>query len=187
MWGIGSQWAAWLKEQGITTALDLKRADPKAIRARMTVVGERIVSELNGEPCLGLELVPPPQKGITVSRSFGRLLTDPAAIRQALLQFVGRAGEKLRRQSLQAKRLTVFLMTSPFADRPFYSNSMTANSCFQPTTRRILSRRPQQSLRRFTAPATPTRNAASCSPIWFRQRAAATTYSMTATGKSNRG
>lgn len=76
VWGIGRQWAAWLKGQGINTALDLKRADPKRIRARMTVVGEKIVSELNGESCLDLELVAPPQKGITVSRSFGRQLSD---------------------------------------------------------------------------------------------------------------
>jgi len=131
VWGIGRQWATWLKGQGINTALDLKRADPKTIRARMTVVGERIVSELNGESCLDLELVAPPQKGITVSRSFGRQLTDREAIRQALLQFVGRAGEKLRRQNLQANRLTVFLMTSPFAEnRPFYSNSMTKKLLF---------------------------------------------------------
>lgn len=131
VWGIGRQWATWLKGQGITTALDLKRADPKTIRARMTVVGERIVSELNGESCLDLELVAPPQKGITVSRSFGRQLDRREAIRQALLQFVGRAGEKLRRQNLQALRLTVFLMTSPFAkDRPFYSNSMTRKLLF---------------------------------------------------------
>lgn len=131
VWGVGRQWAAWLKGQGINTALDLKHADPKTIRARMTVVGERIISELNGESCLDLELVAPPQKGITVSRSFGRQLTDQEAIRQALLQFVGRAGEKLRRQNLQAKRLTVFLMTSPFAeDRPFYSNSMTRKLLF---------------------------------------------------------
>ena len=130
VWGVGRRWAGWLNAQGITTALDLKRADPKAIRARMTVVGERIVSELNGESCFDLELTPPPQKGITVSRSFGRQLTDKEAIRQALLQFVGRAGEKLRRQSLQANRLTMFLMTSPFADRPFYSNSMTKKLLF---------------------------------------------------------
>ncbi|MDI3461942.1 MAG: hypothetical protein OJF50_000763 [Nitrospira sp.] len=57
-------------------------------------MGERIVSELNGEACLDLELTPPPQKGITASRSFGRQLTDRDAIRQALLQFVGRAGER---------------------------------------------------------------------------------------------
>ena len=131
VWGIGRQWSAWLKGQGIHTALDFKRADPKTIRARMTVVGERIVSELNGESCLDLELVAPAQKGITVSRSFGRQLTDRETIRQALLQFVGRAGEKLRRQNLQANRLTVFLMTSPFSkDRPFYSNSMTKKLLF---------------------------------------------------------
>ena len=131
VWGIGRQWAAWLKGQGINTALDFKRADPKRIRARMTVVGEKIVSELNGESCLDLELVAPPQKGITVSRSFGRQLSDRAMIRQALLQFVDRAGEKLRRQNLQAKRLSVFLMTSPFAeDGPFYSNSITRKLLF---------------------------------------------------------
>ncbi|MGE0278452.1 MAG: Y-family DNA polymerase [Nitrospiraceae bacterium] len=131
VWGVGRRWAAWLKGQGINTALDLKRADPKTIRARMTVVGERIVSELNGESCLDLELVAPPQKGITVSRSFGKTLSGLEPIREALLQFVGRAGEKLRGQNLQAKRLTVFLMTSPFdKDRPFYSNSMTRKLLF---------------------------------------------------------
>lgn len=52
VWGIGRQWAAWLKGQGIHTALDLKRADAKAIRRKMTVVGERIVYELNGRSCL---------------------------------------------------------------------------------------------------------------------------------------
>lgn len=62
VWGVGRRWAAWLNAQGIITALDLKRADPKAIRARMTVVGERIVSELNGESCLDLELTAPPRR-----------------------------------------------------------------------------------------------------------------------------
>jgi DNA polymerase V len=54
VWGIGRQWATWLKGQGITTALDLKCADPKTIRARMRVVVERIVSELNGQSCFDL-------------------------------------------------------------------------------------------------------------------------------------
>jgi hypothetical protein len=62
VWGVGRRWAAWLEEQGIVTALDLKRADPKAIRRKMTVVGERLVHELNGRPCLPLELVTPPRQ-----------------------------------------------------------------------------------------------------------------------------
>jgi DNA polymerase V len=52
VWGVGPRWAAWLEAQGLTTALDLKRADPKAIRRKMTVVGERLAHELNGRPCL---------------------------------------------------------------------------------------------------------------------------------------
>ena len=48
VWGVGPRWAKWLEAQGIATALDLKRADPKAIRRKMTVVGERLVYELNG-------------------------------------------------------------------------------------------------------------------------------------------
>ena len=50
VWGVGPRWAKWLEAQGIATALDLKRADPKAIRRKMTVVGERLVYELNGRP-----------------------------------------------------------------------------------------------------------------------------------------
>ena len=131
IWGVGGQWAVWLHGQGIMTALDLKRSDPKTIRQKMTVVGERIVSELNGVTCLPLEILAPPQKGITVSRSFGQTLTSLGAIREALSQFVGRAGEKLRAQNLMAKRLAVFIMISPFAsDRPFYSKSMTCRMVF---------------------------------------------------------
>ena len=74
VWGIGPRWAKWLEAQGIATALDLKRADPKAIRRQMTVVGERLVYELNGRACLPLELMPPPRKGMTVSRSFGQTM-----------------------------------------------------------------------------------------------------------------
>jgi DNA polymerase V len=75
VWGGGRRWAKWLEEQGIGTAFDLKRADPKAIRRKMTVAGERLVYELNGRPCLPLELMVPPRQGLTVSRSFGQALT----------------------------------------------------------------------------------------------------------------
>jgi DNA polymerase V len=59
VWGVEPRWATWLEAQGIVTALDLKHADPKAIRRNMTVVGERLVDELNGRPCLPLERVTP--------------------------------------------------------------------------------------------------------------------------------
>jgi DNA polymerase V len=126
VWGVGPRWAKWLEEQGIMMALDLKRADPKAIRRKMTVVGERLVYELNGRSCLPLELVVPPRQGLTVSRSFGQTLTGLGPVKEALVQFVGRAAEKLRRQQLMAGQVMVFVTTNRFsASRPFYANSAT--------------------------------------------------------------
>jgi DNA polymerase V len=126
VWGVGPCWATWLEAQGIATALDLKRADPKAIRRNMTVVGERLVYELNGRHCLPLELVVPPRQGLTVSRSFGQTLTALRPIQEALVSFVGRAGEKLRRQHLTAGQILVFVTTNRFsAMQPFYANSAT--------------------------------------------------------------
>jgi DNA polymerase V len=117
---IARTWLSW------STALDLKRADPKAIRRKMTVVEERLVYELNGRPCLPLVLVIPPRQGLTVSRSFGQTLTALHPIKEALVQFVGRAAEKLRRQYLMAGHLMVFVPTNRFsASQPFYANSAT--------------------------------------------------------------
>ncbi len=131
IWGVGPQWSKWLAGQGIETALDLKRADTKQVRAKMTVVGERIVRELNGVCCLPLELLPAAQKGITVSRSFGQLLREKEALRQALLRYVGRAGEKLRRAGLMTERVTVFARTDRFnPNRACYSRTLTATLPF---------------------------------------------------------
>jgi DNA polymerase V len=126
VWGVGPRWATWLEAQGMVTALGLKRADPKAIRCKMTVVGERLVHELNGKPCLSLELVEPPRQGLTVSRSFGQTVTALRPMKEALVQFTGRAGEKLRRRSLMAGQVAVFVTTNRFsATQPFYANSAT--------------------------------------------------------------
>jgi DNA polymerase V len=126
VWGVEPRRAVWLEEHGIATALDLKRADPKAIRRKMTVVGERLVPELNGRPCLPLELVTPPRQSLTVSRSFGQTLTALRPIKDALVAFAGRAGEKLRRQGLMAGQVLVFVTTNGFSARqPFYANSAT--------------------------------------------------------------
>jgi DNA polymerase V len=126
VWGVGPRWAWWLEAQEIVTALDLKKADPKAIRRKVTVVGERLVYELNGRSCLPLELITPPRQGLTVSPSLGQTLTALQAIKEALESFVGRAGEKLRRQGLMAGQVLVFVTTNRFSARqPFYANSAT--------------------------------------------------------------
>jgi len=114
VWGIGSKLATRLEAFGIVTALDLKRADPKFVRARFSVVVERTVLELRGTPCLALEMAVPAQKGIIVSRGFSRRVTDYGHLKAAVATYASRAAEKLRRQGLAANKLTVNLRTSPF-------------------------------------------------------------------------
>lgn len=128
IWGVGRQWAHWLNRAKIFTAFDLKRANPKMIREEMTVIGEKIVHELNGISCIPLEVIAEPQKGITVSRSFGQKLCAYVHVEQALSKFVGRAAEKLRRQKLMANQISVFIMTNRFDDlKPYYGKTLTCN------------------------------------------------------------
>ncbi|HOY66004.1 MAG TPA: Y-family DNA polymerase [Candidatus Ozemobacteraceae bacterium] len=114
VWGVGYRFAIRLLALGIHTALDLRRADQGRIRARFGVVLARTVAELNGTPCIRLEEVAPPKKQIISSRSFGVLVTGRDAIEEAVVAYVTRAAEKLRRQRSVAGLLTVFLLTNRF-------------------------------------------------------------------------
>lgn len=115
VWGIGGQYTKLLNKHGVTTALEFSRLPETWLRKHMSVVGARTASELRGQPCLELELHTDPKKGITVSRSFGKRITEYEELSQALSSYVSRAAEKLRRENLIAKHMLVFMHTSPFA------------------------------------------------------------------------
>ncbi len=124
VWGVGRRHSKRLNALGITTALDLANASPRAIRDQFSVVLERTVRELNGESCIELEEIPPTKKQIVCSRSFGVKVTHFELLREAVCEYATRATEKLRKEQQQAKVLTVFIRTSPFKDNePQYSNS----------------------------------------------------------------
>ncbi|WP_415860677.1 translesion error-prone DNA polymerase V subunit UmuC [Vibrio metschnikovii] len=124
VWGVGRRLSTRLNALGITTALDLANASPRAIRDQFSVVLERTVRELNGESCIELEEIPPTKKQIVCSRSFGVKVTHYELLREAVCEYATRATEKLRKEQQQAKVLTVFIRTSPFKDNePQYSNS----------------------------------------------------------------
>lgn len=124
VWGVGRRLSKRLNALGITTALDLANASPRAIRDQFSVVLERTVRELNGESCIELEEIPPTKKQIVCSRSFGVKVTQFELLREAVCEYATRATEKLRKEQQQAKVLTVFIRTSPFKDNePQYSNS----------------------------------------------------------------
>ncbi|ELE9730673.1 Y-family DNA polymerase [Enterobacter kobei] len=123
IWGVGRRISKKLATMGITTALQLARANPVFIRKNFSVVLERTVRELNGESCISLEEAPPPKQQIVCSRSFGERVTTYEAMRQAVCQYAERAAEKLRGERQFCRHIAVFVKTSPFAmNEPYYGN-----------------------------------------------------------------
>lgn len=124
VWGIGYRYAKMLNENNIFNALQLTQAKEEWIRQKMSVVGVRMLRELQGEVCYSLENEPEPKKGICVSRSFGKSSKDVKIITEAVSTFAARVGEKLRKQKSCAHILHVFLYTNQHrAEEPQYFNS----------------------------------------------------------------
>jgi DNA polymerase V len=114
VWGIGKQHEKFLLNYGITTALQFANARDEFIRKHMSVVGERMVTELRGVAAVRWEEQPPPKKAIATSRSFGYLLTEKEEIKEAVSNFASNVSLKLRKENSATGCLHVFLQTNPF-------------------------------------------------------------------------
>lgn len=123
IWGIGRKSAEKLKNSGIQTALQFKKSDPKWIRKKLTVTGERTLLELNSFPCMELEEVPSPRQSIQVTRTFSKEIVTVEELRQKIVEFTERAGEKMRSQNLSAQAISVFVRTNRHKkEAPQYNN-----------------------------------------------------------------
>ena len=130
VWGIGRKYAALLRRSGIATARDLKYADDGWVRRCMTVQGLRTVMELRGIDCPGREDAGAEAVSVLCSRSFGTPVDDPARLREALVEYASRAGEKLRARGLLAAALQVFITTGGHGPGPHDSGAATATLPF---------------------------------------------------------
>ena len=108
VWGIGPRLRERLNAMEIRTAWEFCQTEPAVIRRRMGVVGERMLWELRGVSCLPIS-EPAPKKSICCSRSFGRVVSDPKELAEALSSFVSGACVKLRAQKSCAGSISVFL------------------------------------------------------------------------------
>ncbi len=117
IWGVGRRSTAKLHEMGIVTVLDLKRAASKQIRDEFGVTMERTVAELNGVACLEFEEVASARQQIICSRSFGSLVSNLPDLEQAVVAYVTRAAEKLRRQHSIAGGIQVYIRTNPHKEK----------------------------------------------------------------------
>ncbi|EBB8134128.1 translesion error-prone DNA polymerase V subunit UmuC [Salmonella enterica] len=141
IWGVGGRISRKLSTMGITTALQLARANPAFIRKNFNVVLERTVRELNCVSCISLEEAPSPKQQIICSRSFGERVTTYEALRQAICQHAERAAEKLRGERQFCRHIAVFVKTSPFAVNEAYYGNVASEKLLLPTrdTRDIIS------------------------------------------------
>jgi DNA polymerase V len=131
VWGIGYRSALKLKANDILTAWQLREMDNRFVRRLLTVTGARIALELRGVKCLPFELVQTKKHSITCSRSFGQTITNYELIKEAVLYFLTRACEKMRKHNLAANAVTIFIGTDRFRPAPEpYSNTATYSSTY---------------------------------------------------------
>ena len=139
VWGVGWRLREQLREAGVHTALDLARLDPQGVQRRWSVVLERTVRELQGEPCVDLEDGPQDRRHIAVTRSFGRKIGALADLREAITVFATRAVEKLRRQQGVAGQVYVYIRTGHYEKaKPRSKGQSIELSCPTNDTARIV-------------------------------------------------
>ncbi len=124
VWGVGRRIAKKLAIMGIENVLQLADADIRFIRKHFSVILERTVRELRGEPCLQIDEFIPEKQEIMCSRSFGERLSDYQPMREAVSWYASRAAERMRGQHQYCRFISVFIRTSPFDPYPArYDNS----------------------------------------------------------------
>lgn len=131
IWGIGYRSALKLKANEILNAWQLRETDHRFLRKLLSVVGARIALELRGIKCLPLENINTKKHSIACTRSFGQSITEYSEIKEAVLYFLTRAAEKLRKHELAANAITVLVSTDRFRPVPAeYATSATYSSTY---------------------------------------------------------
>lgn len=128
VWGVGRRLAERLRDFGIWTVADLLHADARRLRRSFTVVLEKTIRELQGEPCIAWEEAPPPRKEIVASRTFSAPVYTADELAESIQGYMGRAAARLRAQGSVAGAVGVWIETNRFRtqDRQYVgSRTMT--------------------------------------------------------------
>ena len=150
VWGVGRHSTVRLQQMGIITVLELKYSPAKRVRAEFGVVMERIVAELNGEACIGLDEITPPRQQIICSRSFGMPVSLLDDLEQAVIAYTTRAAEKLRSQHSLAGGIQVYIRTNPHKENEPQYQPTTLLPLSEPTDdTRLLCRAALSGLRQI--------------------------------------
>lgn len=125
LWGVARRTGARFKALGISSAYDLKQADPGMIRKRFSIVQERIVRELNGIQCIPLELDKKDKEQLIYSRMFSRPVTTALEMEQVVSVYAQKVALRLRKQGSLTKTIAVAASTS------FYDKTNPAHNIYK--------------------------------------------------------
>ncbi|PZD70543.1 DNA polymerase IV 1 [Acaryochloris thomasi RCC1774] len=149
IWGIGRRLSKKLRASGIHTAKNLRDADPDSMRRQYSVVMQRIIMELRGVPCIGVEEIQP-KKQIISSRSFGERVVELEPLLQSVAMHSTKAAEKLRSQNSVCGAIQVSIRTGRHnPDEEYYSQSALAKFAMPTADTRKLINAAGQVLRRI--------------------------------------
>lgn len=124
IWGIGRKHAQKLKALNIVTAYDFTQMNDAWVQKHLSIVGLRLKRELEGIPCLEMEM-PSDKKNIATTRSFETNNTEYEPIRERVSTFAVTCAEKLRKQKSCCNALMVFIQTNRHRkDLAQYKNSI---------------------------------------------------------------
>lgn len=115
IWGVAGRIEKRLAGIGIHTALDLKYANPAAIRQKFNVNMERTILELQGTSCMPVDIDEVGQKQLMYSRAFSRPIEGLKEVEQVLSVYAQTAVQRLTREGLETKHVSIFASTSPFS------------------------------------------------------------------------
>lgn len=136
VWGIGRRNAKKLTAIGVKTAWDFCQLDRSWVLSNMTVVGLRLLDDLNGIPTLEMEPVELRQS-IATTRTFENDYRKYDEVKERVCTFTVSCAEKLRQQHSLCTKLEVFIQSNRFRDEDAqYSNSVVVKLPF-PTSSSI--------------------------------------------------
>lgn len=125
VWGIGRASVKKLNALGIMTVSDFIAMPDDQVKDMLTVTGLRTKKELQCMQCHNFSFHAPPKKSLACTRSFGRAITEWEEMRQAVITYVSKAAEKLRKNNLAGAAMQVFMHTNKFNNDPSYANQLT--------------------------------------------------------------
>jgi DNA polymerase V len=108
--GIASRRAARLEPYGIRTCLDFAFADRKLVRSLITIDGEAIWWELNGDPVRPIHTERPPHKLLSRGGSLGGATASRERVYAFLVRNLERLIEELEFHGVWAGSLHVYMM-----------------------------------------------------------------------------